>query len=485
MWNIRIGYLNFFLLLFLFCSFANGMQTVSPIDYGLRTARNGKEIYDVLLKCHQDAVKRKCGVSYEGIKELILEIPNEAKSIPLTSYTDFANVRLKVKNTYKNIELFRLSQNLTAIKNVKGKDIDSGDLSEYPELSMGRKLLVIEDENPWVENRKGYDYGAIRMDIMLVKDGRATNKPIMKYGTATSKPKAAFCEVGKEKTIIKNLLFIRDASSTKKTMLVDLRNLYNVEIANVLIETPNNDEIYGDAAIQIRNCVDVTLNDITVRGTYSLYNHFGYGVNLNNVYNLKVNRMYARAKWGVFGTNNMNTVTLRNCDINRFDIHCYGRDVKSVNCKYSGLYNQFSSIYGTLSFNKCTFTDFTPVLMEPTYNAYTPYDIVFKNCTFNLTKKRDYIFTFSGLSDVENSRPELRRKCMPNIVFKNCKVNIADDVKTWYLVRTGKVDYKGMLDYVSEITMKNVRVNGEADFIISTIDLKTSKTTIINIDLRK
>lgn len=477
--------LYLFLGFLFFCSITNGMQIVNPIDYGFRTAKNGEEMYYVLLNCHQDAVKRNCGVSYAGIEEIILEIPQDAKPIPLTYFTDFAGVRLVVKNTSKNLELFCISKKLSTINDIKGTDIDRGNLSEYPELRMGRKLLVIEDENPWVENRKGYDYGAIRKDIMLVNDGRASNRPIMSYDNPASKPKVQYRDVDDEKTILKNIIFKRSAESTQKTMLVELKNLYVIEITNVLIETPNNDEIYGDAAIQIRNCIDVTLNDITIKGTYSLINHFGYGVNLNNIYNLKVNRMYARAKWGVFGTNNMNTVTLKDCDINRFDIHCYGRDIKSVNCKFSGLYNQFSSVYGTVFFKKCIFTDFIPVLMEPSYNAYTPYDIVFKNCTFNLTKKRNYIFTFSGLTNVENARPELRKKCMPNIIVRNCTVNIADDVKVWNLVRTGRVDYIGELAYGSLITMKNVKVNGKAEFVLSTSDLKTSTTQTISIDLRK
>ena len=30
---------------------------VTPLDYGLLTAKNGIERYGILLKCHQDAVK--------------------------------------------------------------------------------------------------------------------------------------------------------------------------------------------------------------------------------------------------------------------------------------------------------------------------------------------------------------------------------------------------------------------------------------------
>jgi hypothetical protein len=40
-------------------------------------------------------------------------------------------------------------------------------------------------------------------------------------------------------------------------------------------------------------------------------------------------------------------------------------------------------VFGTVLFDGCRFTDFVPVLLEPTYNAYTPFTLVFKDCTFD------------------------------------------------------------------------------------------------------
>ena len=464
---------------------ANGRCYVSPLDYGLSEAKNGREAYYVLLKCHQDAIKNKKGVSYKGIKILNLEIPQNAITIPLTYYTDFAGAKIVVKNTQKNFSLFRITQGLKPIETIKGQDIDNGNFSDYQILRKGKKLLVIEDDNPWVENRKGYSYGAIRKDVMLVRNGKATNSPIALYNTPFSRPKGSYCDIVCDKISFKNMIFVRTSESTHKTELVEIQNQYNVEISNVSIITPRNDKLYGDAIIRVVNCVDVTLKDVTIQGTYSQVDKYGYGVFLNNIYNLKVEKMYARAQWGVFGTNNINYVTLKECNINRFDIHCYGRDIKSLNCKFSGMYNQFSSVYGIVYFKGCTFTDFTPVLMEPSYNAYTPFDIVWEECTFNLTRKHSFFFTFSGLTNEDNSRHELMRKCMPNFYVRDCKVYLADDINKWYLIRTGVVNYMGELDYASEIIMKNVKVYGNAAFELSTKNLKTSNDLIINIDLRK
>ena len=79
----------------------------------------------------------------------------------------------------------------------------------------------------------------------------------------------------------------------------------------------------------------------------------------------------------MFGNNNVNKAMLQNCDINRFDIHCYGKDVSFEKCSFVDFYNQFSSVYCELYFRSCTFTSFFPILMEYSYNAYTGFDLVF------------------------------------------------------------------------------------------------------------
>ena len=129
-------------------------KTINPLQFGLKEASTGVERYYVLQKTHKEAVKLGIGVSYAGIKEIILDIPFDAKPIPLTFYTDFAGVTLNVKNTQKNLCLFSLSDKMTPVE-VEGGEIDNKDFSQNTILKAGRKLLVISDKTPWVENRIG------------------------------------------------------------------------------------------------------------------------------------------------------------------------------------------------------------------------------------------------------------------------------------------------------------------------------------------
>jgi hypothetical protein len=212
------------------------------------------------------------------------------------------------------------------------------------------------------------------------------------------------------------------------------------------------------------NCVDVTLDGISINGTYSLPKRFGYGVSLDNIYNLQVKKMYARANWGVFGNNNVNKAILQDCDINRFDIHCYGKDVSFENCSFVDFYNQFSSMYGLISFKHCTFTRFTPVLIEGTYNAHTGFDIVFEDCTFNLDKDHTSIFSIFGMSKKENSRPELKESCLPNISMLECRVNVPDGVEKWCIYNTSKMNgYEGAFSYISKVIVKRLSTNAKPE----------------------
>ena len=455
------------------------MKYISPLDYGLTSAKTGVERYYVLMKCHQDAVKNGYGISYKGINKIFLEIPSNPQSIPLPDFIDFANVEITVNNTVK---IFFLFSKLRELKNVDvcPEVIDNGDYSNYPNLKNDYYLLVVEDKNPW-SDRINYNEKAIRKDVIFIKESKSKCKPILTYNSTTSSPVMKYCSVSTKKKVIKNLRFIRTANSTSKTFLLWVNGEYNLNIENIKIVTPENDKEYADFVMYIENCVALKLKNIHINGTYSLERKVGYGVFLNNIYDLKVQNMYARSKWGVFGTHNLHKVLLKDCDINRFDIHTYGREVRAVNCKFSSLYNQFSSVYGAVVFEKCVFTDFIPMLIESSYNSYTPFDLVWKDCTFNLDRKHNYLMTLFGVPEPYNERPELRRKCLPNVNLQNCKVVLAADMDKWYLFKTGGVKYKDSFDYITDIKMKNVKVKGNrnAKFEISTEPLNT--TSILNV----
>lgn len=435
-----------------------GKKDISPYDYGLAEAKTGVERYNVLLETHKAAGAKGVNVNYSGIDTLLIEIPGKPSSIPPTQYNDFKGCVFIVKNTSKNCWLFRIEEKETPI-NVPKKLIDDGDFRSLDALKKGRYILLIEDENPWVLNRKGHGYGHQRKDILLIENGKAKNSVIMPYDNDDSSPVCSYIKVKNEPFVFKNLTIIRDEACSFLTHIAYISGFDNVKVSDVSIYTPPS-TLTDDRGIRIYNSTNVTFDNVRINGTYSQKDHSGYGISLNNVWNFKVYNMYGNGNWGVFGTNNVNTVHINDSQINRFDIHCYGRDLFYDKVDFFDRFNSHASVFGKIVFNNCTFTDFVPSQYGGSYNAFVAHDIELYNCVFNVTPKRNYFCRPMDVSGEINKRHELSKKCLPNIRIKNLTVNMAEDVKEFYLFFIKKSDSIVLsFDGIKEISVEGLTIN--------------------------
>ena len=464
-------------------------QTLSPFDFGLAEATTDSARYTVLYNTHLQAVNIGAEVSYRGVGAITVEVTQNAQPIPLGRRNDFGGVLLTVKNNTKPHYLFSMADSIWNTIELGPDSVDDGALDDREDLSDGIYLLVIEDLHPWVANRAGYSYGAMRKDILLVKDNHTINHPISPYSTDSTDICVKYHRADEELKTIANLTITRDTTATAKTYCFDIEGVNNLKISNINIYTPDTKNMYADAAINIRNCTNVTLEDVHIEGTYSRTNLYGYGIQMDNVWNSSFIRLSARANWGIFGTNNISKATLRDCTLNRFDIHCYGRDISFHNCTFGKLYNQFSSIFGTLLFDGCRFTDFVPVLIETSYNAYTAFDLTFKDCIFDALPRRNFLVSIGKVDNQQNSRPELAGKCWPNVTIKNMTVNVANKVSKVILFEPKTpISSNVSVDYISAIKIDGLKFHYAdtshlADFVISNKTVKSSNS--INYDLRK
>ncbi len=460
---------------------------VTPLDFGLAEAETDSARYAVLYATHLQAQASGAKVSYDGLDTLAVEVTGSSLPIPLGRENDFGGLHLIVRNAAKTHCLFILADTLWERVELPPGSVDSGDFKRVGALADGSYMIVAEDLHPWVDNRAGYKYGAMRKDILLVSDGRALNRPISPYTTDSTLLAAKFHRADEAPKTISNLTITRDTSSSKKTYCFRIEGINNLKISNLTINTPDPKTMYADAAIDIANCTNLTLEDVRINGTYSQTNRYGYGICMDNVWNSTFVRLSARANWGVFGTNNLSNTTLRNCDINRFDIHCYGRDVFLYYCRFHDLYNQFSSLFGTLLFEECTFTRFVPVLFEPSYSAYTPFDLTFKNCTFEADASHYCLVSAGNLDGKRNPRPELARKCWPNVTIQNLTVSVPQNVPKIILFKP-KSQSSGPVGHISSIKIDGLRflysdTSHLADFVISSINVSSHST--IHYDLKE
>lgn len=431
---------------------------LSPCEYGLEEAKNDIERFYALYNTHVAAIEQGVDVDYDGIDRLNIEIPADAKPIPLTSYNIFNNLVLNVKNNSKHFYLFRLSQPSDSLFVAK-EYIDEGKFDAVKALRKGKFLVILQDDSLWVDRRQGYKYGHTRRDLILVENGKALNQPIMPYNTPGTKPVVKYCPVTDETKVISGIVINRSNDSKFKTYCFDIKNQYNVELCDIVINTPKS-ELTADNAIRITDCANVTLDHIKINETYSRTDYYGYGILMENVLESYITYLSSHSDWGIFGTNNINKATLDNCDINRYDIHCYGRDVTIKNCIFNNLYNQFSSFYGLLSFERCIFNNHVPILIESTYNAYTPFDVEFKGCIFNINNRCNYLVDARTLSNTRNSRPEVSDKNLPNITLSNCTFHLLEKINRLYMFHFTNVHYKDTVGYLDHINIENLKVHG-------------------------
>lgn len=443
------------------------------------TNKEGVDAFWALYNAHTEALETGKSVKYPG-GDIRITIPEDAKSIPLTNKTDFGGTTFTVEN--KSIDGFFL---FTLIGEVKSIDIEQSllggrNFSSVPELSKGTVLLLLWDENPWVKNRKGYSYGATRQDNLLLKDGIAQNDPVMPWNNPeTTRPRITYVQTDDSSKVIQNVTFNRTHSSTMKTMLVRVEYQNNVLLNNITINTPQNDEMYGDYVVRVYNSTNVIVRDVTINGTYSQNNEFGYGINMLNNWNTSFIRLIANAKWGVFGTSNMNKVSLEDCDINRFDIHCYGRDITMKNCVFRNLYNQFSSVYGTIRYEHCFFYKHTPYLNETSYNCYTPFTLEIEDCVWEVPSQKtpEALCAIGGLFNEYNERPELNKRAYPNVYVDGLKVIVPSKYKAIYVFyHNENITDLRPVENIKEVLVNDLEIEDGVDFNLWNKDINTENT---------
>lgn len=432
--------------------YENGV--VTPLQMGIDKIADGEQRYQILYDMHSLAINAGLKVSYRGLQSVEITIPPNAKPIPLRGDEDFAGVTIRVKNTSKDLFLFNLSGTIYPVA-VDKASIDSGSFSKVPELKKGKKILVISDRKPWVEQRHGRDYGAFRKDVLVLENGEALNPVVSGYNNSNSDPICSYYEYGDVPLSFGDIVMERDSMSTRKTMLINIENVAGFEVHDVIVRTPEN-ALSGDGIFTISNCADFCVNRVVIDGTYSQLDNYGYGFNMNGVYNCSFKNLDAFGDWGVFGTNNVSEWIIEDSQVNRIDIHCYGRDVVCRRCNFRDRYNSFSSVFGSVRYEMCSFTNFTPYANPRSYNAYTPIEIYFIHCSFDVTEQNHSFVEYWFYNEDTTSRPELVPHYLPGIHVEDTNVSVPPDLRqvTLLKIRGGNPD---VLDTISSIDIRGLK----------------------------
>lgn len=434
--------------------------SISPKDMGLENAKNDIERYWIIYNTHVEAARKNLLVDYSGIDSLKIELPPNAKSIRVEGSIDFKGLKLYIKNSSKNMFLFIMNNKKKNIV-IPQEIVDGDDFTSIPELRSGTYQLILSDKNAWVENREGHNYGHIRKDIRLIIDGKAQNKTVMPYGDkSNTEVLSCYAEVDTTSKVLSNLTFIRSSDSENNTYFMRANYMDNVELRNMSFYTPEIDGRYADHIISINDCTNIIFRNVTIQGTYSQRRKYGYGISMDNVWNVRCYNLRGDAKWGVWGNNNVNTSYLKGCNLNRYDIHCYGRDITMEDCYIHDMGLSVASVYGEIIYRRCTLYHIEPVSIRADYNSYVPFDLKLADCKWYPTEKQNAIANMGRLDSKGNKRSELERKCWPNISISNLEVIHTPETKQVYLYRVNSdVELSHKIEYLSIIDINGIHGN--------------------------
>lgn len=455
----------FWLIIFADTLSAIAQQPVLP-DHARMTGLDDTNRYWAIYDAQREAVDKGTYVDYSAYAGTVVNIavPQGAKTIPLARQNDFHDMMLVVTNNVRNQTLFSAYSQPQSIT-LSAEQVDKGDFASVPELADGTHLVMLTDKNPWIAERKGYGYSVQRQDLLVVKDGVAENMPVTAYNTPATNMQCRYVEAATDTLVFTRIHLRRHPASTFITYLVNFAYQNNVIISNITVATPQHhafksqarqhildynrqwESLYHQAApditsrtktrtklehdgtIAISSCAHVLMHFVVIDGTHTIPGSYGYALSISNTYDAEFNHVVADANWGVFGSNFMSRTTLAYCDLNRFDIHCYGRDVSCHFCTFRNKQTQFSSFYGKLEFNDCTFDNCVPVRIRGDYNAHTPFDVHFNRCLFLATSSHHHLVNVILYDTTRNKRPELSERHFPNVIIDGMQVQMPRGVR--------------------------------------------------------
>ncbi len=344
-----------------------------------------------------------------------------------------------------------------------------------PELSHGYKLLYVYDPKVWSVGGVSGTLEVYRRDIIYIVEGKAQNTPIFPYSRA-EQVLCFYDDVTEgQAPSFENLVFSRMGTSTKRTFLLKACGQVGLRVRGVCVNTPEEDatlslrpEYEDDQCLYIRHSVNTILEDVLVSGTYSAEHRHGYGMRLINLANTSLRNVRGDGAWGVQCGFYLNTVTLDNCVLNRFDCHCYCADFTYRHCTFKTDMARYSSencscqvscANGYMRFAHCHFINARPMIVSPMYSGgFTGFELSYQNCLFDVLPRYYYLVEGLRFDNTEASRS------LPNLYMRDCVINVSNgtDAGRYYLYHFNNQKnedlYHNPVGYLGIVSLENVQV---------------------------
>lgn len=447
---------------------------------------SGVDNINSLIQLFSTANNTNSKVNFEGISKVPLRIPLSYTTIQLNTSVDFKDSIFIIENNSIDTFLFSIDNSNKSSVITIDKTLLTESNTVFTSTSMGSKtgLLMVNDLNVWTY-RNGTE-PQNRRDLLSIINGKSENSVIATYNNEASNPQCTFVELPIQNIEISNIKVIR-ANSSKITKFISLSYVNNITFNNIQIDTilDSNSPNSEDSIFSVYYSANISLNDIKVLNTYSS-TLYGYAFLFDTCYNISFSNIIATSDyWGVFGCNKLNKVSLDNCDINRFDIHCYGKDILITNSVIRDLYNQYSSIYGYIKYENCRFYDSYVCLYDSSYNAYTKHRVVLNNCEiFNSKQSTISLFVMGDFLVTQNARPELGIKYLPEVQINNTIIHTEYNVSLMSFSSTTPTVNSCKMSGPIEISNTSIDKSVTSNSVFRVLDTLTTVDDEVNLSFK-
>jgi len=395
----------------------------------------------------------KYNVVYD-IPELYIEY-NATIHLEAEKVYDFNNVTIYAHSLTLSRYLFTLE--VYDFKTEQNRTIET----EYKKISEAvqdgffqykQGIMFITDNTP-LYNRVTTKVDYERRDVLLVQNNELCNIPIMDYDNDPDTDAVIkFMPITKGFKFC-NLRYDRSGSENMAP-LIWINYVYKPEICNIIIDSTHQWKGYCESGtIRLEYVYAPYLHDLALNNCYGDVvgtDQVNYNINMQGATNVIIERVFANSKWHTFGNQSINGVVCRDCVLDQWDSHVYGRDFLFENCTFH-LDHLGCPEVGFLKCIHCKFIDSNVGYLSDSDVSVFPTKRIFEGCTFESQDKP--LVRVSPMHEHDEVRALVFSERYPSLTLKDCIINVSAKRTTYVL-------YEVAEGYNDSTTGEFIRSNG-------------------------
>lgn len=418
-------------------------------SYSLSNFEKLKNLYNIIYGTQYNII-------YD-LPELYIEYNSTIFLEPHKVY-DFNNIKLYAHSLTLSRYLFTVNQIDYTIDESRLTSTDYNKISDAiqdPFFQYKQGIIFIEDRTP-LYNRTTNKIDYVRRDVLLVQNNELCNLPIMDYDDdPDTNAEIIFMPISHGGFKFCNLRYDR-TGGVEMTPLLWINYVYKPEIYNITIDSDHPEwKGYAESGtIRLEWVYSPYLHDLSLNNCYGDVvgtDQVNYNINMQGATNVVVERVFANCKWHTWGNQSINGAVCRDCILDQWDSHVYGKDFLFENCTFH-LDHLGCPEVGFLKCINCKFINANIGYLADSNVSIFPTQRIFESCVFELQDKP--LVRVSPIHDHDTVRQLIKFEKYPTLNIKDCIINISGKRTTWIL-------YEVVEGYTDSTTNEFIRSNGD------------------------